>query len=180
MLFQGIAAAPGLAIAPCLKIHPVPTSEGLQFISREQVPAELERFTAAVAQASAQLDDVVSVSVSVNETAGMSAHLLYDLRQVDDEAQGIAAAAEEMAATVNEVAQHGEEILQNARRAGETCKTSGQALAETSDRMAAINSALVETNERIGAIHELGNNISTIAGNIKKIVTGSLKDSQLG
>ena len=54
-------------------------------------------------QTSAQLDDVVSVSVSVNETAGMSAHLLYDLRQVDDEAQGIAAAAEEMAATVNEV-----------------------------------------------------------------------------
>ncbi len=122
-------------------------------------------------QTSGQLDDVVSISVSVNETAGMSAHLLYDLRQVDDEAQAIAAAAEEMATSVNEVAQHGEEIFRNARRAGETCKTSGQALVETSERMSAINSALVETNERIGAIHELGASISTIAGNIKKIAS---------
>ena len=64
MLFQGIAAAPGLAIAPCLKIHPVPTSEGLQFISREQVPAELARFTAAVAQASAQLDSIAAAAKS--------------------------------------------------------------------------------------------------------------------
>lgn len=122
-------------------------------------------------QTTGQLDDVVSISVSVNETSGMSAHLLYDLRQVDDEAQGIAAAAEEMAATVNEVAQHGEDIFRNARRAGETCKTSGQALTETSERMAAINTALIETNDRIGAIHELGTSISTIAGNIKKIAS---------
>ena len=64
MLFQGIAAAPGLAIAPCLKIHPVPTSEGLQFISREQVPAELARFTAAVAQASAQLESIAAAAKS--------------------------------------------------------------------------------------------------------------------
>jgi len=143
----------------------VPT--GSDALSRA-VAALIER---SRGQTSAQLDDVVSVSVSVNETAGMSAHLLYDLRQVDDEAQGIAAAAEEMAATVNEVAQHGEEILHNARRAGETCKTSGQALIETSQRMTAINSALVETNGRIGAIHDLGTSISTIAGNIKKIAS---------
>ena len=64
MLFQGIAAAPGLAIAPCLKIHPVPTSKGLQFISREQVPAELARFTAAVAQASAQLESIAEAAKS--------------------------------------------------------------------------------------------------------------------
>ena len=64
MLFQGIAAAPGLAIAPCLKIHPVPTSKGLQFISREQVPAELARFTAAVAQASAQLESIAAAAKS--------------------------------------------------------------------------------------------------------------------
>ncbi|MHA7968174.1 methyl-accepting chemotaxis protein [Rhizobium sp. CAU 1783] len=122
-------------------------------------------------QTSAQLDDVVSISVSVNETAGMSAHLLYDLRQVDEEAQGIAAAAEEMAETVNEVAQHGDEIFRNAQRAGETCKASGQALRETSERMNAINSSLIETGERIGAIHDLGKSISTIAANIKKIAS---------
>ena len=45
MLFQGIAAAPGLAIAPSLKIHPVPTNKIPHLISREQAPTELERFT---------------------------------------------------------------------------------------------------------------------------------------
>ena len=64
MLFQGIAAAPGLAIAPCLKIHPVPTNKGPQVINREQAPAELERFTTAVAQASAQLDTIVAAAQS--------------------------------------------------------------------------------------------------------------------
>ena len=64
MLFQGIAAAPGLAIAPCLKIHPVPTNKDPQIISREQAPAELERFTAAVAQASAQLESIAEAAKS--------------------------------------------------------------------------------------------------------------------
>lgn len=118
-----------------------------------------------------ELNDIVGVSVSVNETATMSAHLLYDLRQVDEESQGIAAAADEMAATVNEMAQHGQAIVRNARRAGETCHVSTQALGETSERMQAINGALIETNERIGSIQELGASISAIAGNIKKIAS---------
>ena len=62
MLFQGIAAAPGLAIATCLKIHPVPTNKAPQIITREQAPAELERFTAAVAQASAQLESIAEAA----------------------------------------------------------------------------------------------------------------------
>ena len=55
-----------------------------------------------------ELDDVVKTSISVNETAAMSAKLLFDLRHIDGEAQGIASAAEEMAASVNEVAQRGD------------------------------------------------------------------------
>ncbi|GEO87391.1 MULTISPECIES: methyl-accepting chemotaxis protein [Alphaproteobacteria] len=119
----------------------------------------------------AELDDVVKMSVSVNETASMSAHLLYDLRQVDEESQGIASAAEKMAATVDEVAQHGQAIVQRARRAGETCEASTRALSETGERMQAINGALAETSERIGTIQELGTSISAIASNIKKIAS---------
>ena len=70
MLFQGIAAAPGLAIAPCLKIHPVPTNKDPQIISREQAPAELERFTAAVAQASAQLESIAEAATGVFDGSG--------------------------------------------------------------------------------------------------------------
>lgn len=122
-------------------------------------------------RARCELDDVVSISVSVNETAGMSAHLLYDLRSVDEESQGIAAAAEEMAATVDEVAQHGQQIHRNARKAGEASATSEKAALLTTGSMKAIDQALVETSGRIGAIQELGASISTIATNIKRIAS---------
>jgi phosphotransferase system enzyme I (PtsI) len=62
VLFQGIAAAPGLAIAPCLKINPIATGEEPQTISIEQAPTELERFTAAVALASAQLETIAEAA----------------------------------------------------------------------------------------------------------------------
>jgi methyl-accepting chemotaxis protein len=120
-------------------------------------------------KAVAELDDVVSISVGVNETASMSAHLLYDLRGVDEDAQAIAAAAEEMAASVDEVAQHGQEIHRNARKAGESCSVSENVLVQTSGSMQQINGALLETSDRIGAIQELGANISNIAANIKRI-----------
>ena len=62
MLFQGIAAAPGLAIAPCLKIHPVATGEGLKTISREQASAELDRFKTAIDQAASQLAAIAATA----------------------------------------------------------------------------------------------------------------------
>ena len=64
MLFQGIAAAPGLAIAPCLKISPPAVIVEPQTIDCTQAPKELERFAAAVKQASAQLDAIVAAAQS--------------------------------------------------------------------------------------------------------------------
>lgn len=122
-------------------------------------------------RSTSELDDVVKTSISVNETAAMSAKLLHDLRHIDGEAQGIAAAAEEMAATVNEVAQHGEEIRNNVRRANEASSISEDALTETSRSMATINRALVETSEGIAVVEELGSNISAIAADIRKIAS---------
>lgn len=122
-------------------------------------------------RSTSELDDVVKTSISVNETAAMSAKLLYDLRHIDGEAQGIAAAAEEMAATVNEVAQHGEEIRNNVRRANQASNISEDALTETSKSMATINHALVETSAGISVVEELGTNISAIAADIRKIAS---------
>ncbi len=55
MIFQGIAAAPGLAIAKCLRIEPSPQIAVDQAISRQQIEGELARFTQAVQQAAAEL-----------------------------------------------------------------------------------------------------------------------------
>jgi methyl-accepting chemotaxis protein len=144
------------------------------FTREPQGSDELSQSVAALIRrcrdrSSSELDDVVKTSISVNETAAMSAKLLYDLRHIDGEAQGIAAAAEEMAATVNEVAQHGEEIKNNVRRANEASSISEDALSETSASMTTINRALVETSEGIGVVEELGTSISAIAADIRKI-----------
>ena len=49
MLFRGIGAAPGLALANCLIIHPLPAPNSVvQSIPRDQVAAELELFSQAV------------------------------------------------------------------------------------------------------------------------------------
>lgn len=118
-----------------------------------------------------QLKDVVDVSVNLNETATMSANLLYDLKQVDHRTHDIAAAAEEMAATVDEIARHGEEISDGTRRAGVACDEARQAALETRTTMQGINQALGDTTGRITAIQSLGSRISEIAANIKKIAS---------
>lgn len=60
MLFQGIAAAPGLALARCLIVQPLPESNMMaQSIPRDQVDAELDLFAQAVKSASAQLEKIL-------------------------------------------------------------------------------------------------------------------------
>lgn len=119
----------------------------------------------------AQLKDVVEISVNVNETATMSANLLYDLKQVDHRTHDIAAAAEEMAATVDEIARHGEEISGGTRRAGAACDEARQSAMDTRTTMEGINRALGDASDRIASIHTLGSRISEIAANIKKIAS---------
>ena len=58
MILQGIAAAPGLAIAKCLRIEPFPPIAADQNISRDQVEAELARFTQAVQQVTSDLEAI--------------------------------------------------------------------------------------------------------------------------
>ena len=55
MILRGIAAAPGLAIAKCLRLEPPPQIATDQNISCDQVEAELAGFTQAVQQATAEL-----------------------------------------------------------------------------------------------------------------------------
>lgn len=55
MIIKGIAAAPGLAIAKCLRLEPPPQIAADQAITLDQVEAELARFTQAVQLATAEL-----------------------------------------------------------------------------------------------------------------------------
>jgi methyl-accepting chemotaxis protein len=118
-----------------------------------------------------QMKDVVKVSVNLNETAAMSANLLYDLKQVDHRTQEIAAAAEQMAVTVDEIARHGEEISNGMRQAESVCGEARQAAQESRNSVEEINVVLGEASGKVTTIHMLGARISEIAANIKKIAS---------
>lgn len=120
-------------------------------------------------RASDTLSEVVKVSIGVNETAVMSAHLLHNLRRVDEETMAIATTAGQMANSVQEMASRGDAVVENARKAGHACNITKTALAATDERMRQINVAVEAAGAKISSIQELANSISGIATAIKKI-----------
>lgn len=120
---------------------------------------------------SAELRNVVDISVSMNETAFMSAYLLHDLRGVDDVSQSIAAAAEEMAATVGEIGKHGDEIFGYAKSASATAAASAQAVTNASAKMDVVSEVMSKTEAKIGDIQTLARRIDEISSNIRKIAS---------
>ncbi len=117
------------------------------------------------------LNNTVDAAVSINETATLSANLLYNFRQVEDQAQSISAAAEEMASTVREIGDRSQEATQKSRRAGDACERGSADLRYAGERMQRINSAIDDTSRRIGTIEELSERISGISTGIKKIAS---------
>ncbi len=118
-----------------------------------------------------ELSNVVDISVSMNETAVMSANLLSDLRGVDRVSQSIAAAAEEMAVTVGEMEKHGEEIFADAKAASETAANGARVASQTLEKMDVISGAVAATNDRIDIIQGLSRRIEDISQNIRKIAS---------
>lgn len=120
-------------------------------------------------QAEGTLDDVVQTSIAVNETSVQCANLLYGLRRVDDYAQSIAAAAEEMAATVVEIGRNGQEISASAVQARQSVGSGVAALAAVSDEIGKVSRSVTAAQAEIGSIVKLASSINTISDTIKKI-----------
>ncbi len=118
---------------------------------------------------SAELSNVVEISVGMNDTAFMSATLLHQLRSVDDLSQSIATAAEEMASTVAEIDRHGQDIFKTSKTAENTATKSVMAVVETAKKMDVIANAVTETNAKIGSLQSLAKRIDEISLNIRKI-----------
>jgi methyl-accepting chemotaxis protein len=120
-------------------------------------------------RSSEEMSRVVSLSVEANETAIFSAQMLYSLRQVNDNAQAIAAAGEEMTATVREIGTYGENISKQARQAQDATLSGEDASLETKNRMQEITVAVTETAERVATLDGLSKTISSILDSIKQI-----------
>lgn len=115
------------------------------------------------------MGDIVALSVEANETATFCAHMFYNLREVNNQAQTIAAAGEEMTATVREIGTYGQNISLEAQEAQKASEDGEAATADVQGKMAEITQSVFETSSRIQNLNGLSDNIADILQTIKKI-----------
>ncbi len=116
-----------------------------------------------------EMSRCIDLSIEANETAIFSAKMLSDLREVDTQTQGIAAAAEEMVATVKEIERYGMSIADQAQEANEATKFGSSAVKNASENMSNITQAVLQSVKQVNVLAEFTEKIGGIADDIKKI-----------
>ncbi len=116
-----------------------------------------------------EMNRCINLSIEANETAIFSAKMLSDLREVDTQTQGIAAAAEEMVVTVKEIERYGMSIADQAQEAHEATQSGSSAVRNASENMSNITQAVLQSVEQVNVLAEFTEKIGGIADDIKKI-----------
>ncbi len=116
-----------------------------------------------------EMSRCVSLSIEANETAIFSAQMLSNLREVDTQTQGIAAAAEEMVATVKEIERYGMSIADQAQEAHKATQSGSSAVQHASENMGNITQAVSRSVKQVNVLAEFTEKIGGIADDIKKI-----------
>lgn len=117
----------------------------------------------------ADMGRVVSLSVQANETAIFSADLLGNFRKMDQQAQAIAAATEEMVATVKSIGVFGENILAQARGAEASVQSGAQSSSRAVATMEQIERSVTQAVDKVNVLEKFSGRISSISQDIKKI-----------
>ena len=115
------------------------------------------------------LDRSVELSIGTNETAIASAQLLSGLRLVDEKAQSIAAAAEQMGASVLHIHKYGSDIAAKTRETLEVTRLGSEAVHESMQRMDDISSSVSDSVGKVESLIAFSKRIVTISENIKSI-----------
>ncbi len=116
-----------------------------------------------------EMDHCVNLSIEANETAIFSAQMLCSLREVDNQTQGIASAAEEMAATVKEIEHYGVSISKQAQESQELTTRGMDTVNDAVQGMDKIAKTVQVGSEKVNELSKLSDRIGSIAENIKKI-----------
>lgn len=130
----------------------------------------LKRLAGKLSQnASERLDTIVELSMSTNETSIASANLLYNLRNVDDHAQSIASAAEEMRSTVGEIKGYSDSIDQLSRDSLALANEVSDDLSQTVGAFAQIQDAVQASTQRLDGLSHFASTVRNISEEIKGI-----------
>lgn len=116
-----------------------------------------------------EMSRCVDLSIEANETAIFSAQMLSNLKEVDAQTQGIAAAAEEMVATVKEIERYGEQIAGQAQEAQSATQSGARAVQNASENMSSITQAVGKSVDQVNILAEFTGKIGGITEDIKKI-----------
>ena len=101
---------------------------------------------------SRMLQDAVTISVTVNEGALANAEVVGDVRAARDEAQGMAAATEQMVAGINEISSRSDDAAHLSIHA-QTLSDEARAVVETAiDEFAAIERAVADAAQRVDSL----------------------------
>lgn len=119
--------------------------------------------------ASKDLKQMVGLSVEAAETAVLSARMLYDIRNVDEQAQSIAAAAEEMVVTVEDIGNYGEDISIQANEAQQVTRTGYEASLAAVESISKIDLSVSDSTQKVAVLNDFSDRISEIAVVIKSI-----------
>lgn len=117
------------------------------------------------------IDRAVEVSIQSSEVAISAAHMLGDLRQVNDQVQTIAAAAEEMVSSVKEIGRNGHDIAIKAQASNEATQVGANAVQDARVRMDDISDVVKSTVQRVDNLNGFTKQITIIAETIKKIAS---------
>lgn len=117
----------------------------------------------------AELDRMVNISIEINETAILSAHMMSHLSQIDDETKAVATAAEEMVSSIQTIGTFSENIVRQARHANDTVATGAQSSAEAEARMTQITISVKDGVQKVDTLSRFSEKIGDISLEIKKI-----------
>lgn len=116
-----------------------------------------------------ELDRVVKLSICSNETNTSSARLLYALQTVDNRAQSIAAAAEELQASVQQINDHSSGVRKENESSIQVMSEVVQRLDFTVSTFEEIGAAVLDDVEQISEMSSFAKEVKNIAESIKGI-----------
>ncbi|MGB0205966.1 MAG: methyl-accepting chemotaxis protein [Neptuniibacter sp.] len=116
-----------------------------------------------------ELDRVVKLSICSNETNTSSARLLYALQNVDNRAQSIAAAAEELQASVQQINDHSSGIRKENESSIQVMNEVVTSLDLTVNTFEEIGAAVLDDVEKISEMESFAKEVKDIAESIKGI-----------
>ncbi len=115
------------------------------------------------------LDRSVKLSIGTNEAAISSAQLMSGLKLVDEKAQSIAAAAEEMGASVLHIHKYGSDIARETHETRDVTQLGTAAVHESMMKMEDISSSVNDTVAKVESLISFSKRIVSISENIKSI-----------